>query len=140
MRDYVMPRVNQNLSPIQLPVINSNNFEIKSHVFQQLAMMGLFGGKPTDDPNEHLRNFDQVCSTFKVNGALDDAIRLRVFPFSLKDRAKTWYDNLAPRSIAHWDVLAQAFLSKYFPLGRAAQLMNEIYAFSQFETESLYEV
>ncbi|KAK4837113.1 hypothetical protein QYF36_002908 [Acer negundo] len=71
--------------------------------------------------------------------ASDDVIQLRVFPFSLKDRAKTWYDNLAPRSFAYWDVFAQAFISKYFPPEIVAQLMNEIHEFFQFETESLYE-
>ena len=78
-----MPRVDQNISPIQLPMINANNFEIKSHVFQMLTMMRQFGGKPTDDPNVHLRNFDQICSTFKINMASDNAIQLRIFPFSL---------------------------------------------------------
>ena len=127
MRDYVMPMVDQNMLPIQLPTINANNFEIKSYVFQMLAMMGQFSGMPTEDPNTHLRNFDQICSTFRINGASDNAIRLRIFSFSLKDRAKAWYDGLTSSSVTVWDELAQAFLSKYFPLGRAAQLMNEIH-------------
>ncbi|KAK1586823.1 hypothetical protein Q3G72_006443 [Acer saccharum] len=88
IRDYVKPRVDQNISPIQLPMINANNFEIKSHVFQMLAMIGQFGGKPTNDPNAYLRNFDQIFSTFKINGASKNVIQLRIFPFLLKDRAK----------------------------------------------------
>ncbi|KAK2651294.1 hypothetical protein Ddye_018783 [Dipteronia dyeriana] len=139
MRDYVMPRMDSNVSPIQLPTIVANNFEIKSHVFQMLTMMGQFGGLPSKDPNKHLRNFDQICSTFKINGATDNAIRLMIFHFSLKDQAKAWYDSLAPGSITTWDELSKVFLSKYFPPGKAAQLMNEIYEFSQFESKSLYK-
>lgn len=37
-----------------------------------------------EDPNEHLSRFLQMCSTFKVNCVSDDAIRLHLFPFSLK--------------------------------------------------------
>ncbi|KAM6559046.1 hypothetical protein CsatA_028285 [Cannabis sativa] len=49
-----------------------------------------FGRLPSEDPNMHLFNFEELCQTFKMNGVSDDAIRLRLFPFSLRERAKTW--------------------------------------------------
>ncbi|KAK2644347.1 hypothetical protein Ddye_019542 [Dipteronia dyeriana] len=61
MRDYVRPRVDPNISLIQLPTIVVNNFEIIVNVFQMLTMMGQFSGFPSEDPNGHLRNFDQIC-------------------------------------------------------------------------------
>ncbi|EOY18189.1 Uncharacterized protein TCM_042804 [Theobroma cacao] len=45
-----------------------------------------FEGLPNDDPNAHIVNFLEIYDTFKANGVTDDAIRLRLFPFSLRDK------------------------------------------------------
>ncbi|XP_063949928.1 uncharacterized protein LOC135152765 [Daucus carota subsp. sativus] len=49
-----------------------------------------FGGSPTEDPNMHIRDFIEIYDTFKFNGVTEDAIKLRLFPFSLRDKAKGW--------------------------------------------------
>ncbi|MCI41680.1 retrotransposon gag protein, partial [Trifolium medium] len=50
-----------------------------------------------------------------VPNATEDAFRLRLFPYSLRDRAKSWLNSLEPNSIATWNALAEKFLAKYFP-------------------------
>ena len=52
---------------------------------------------------------------FRVNDVPDDAIRLRLFPFSLKNRAREWLNSLPAGSISDWATLVQKFLAKYFP-------------------------
>jgi hypothetical protein len=71
------------------------------------------------------------AKTFKITGASNDALRLRMLPFSLKDKAKVWLNNLQPGYITTWDFLVQKFLSKCFPLIKTAKLMSEINSFSQ---------
>ena len=47
-----------------------------------------FHGLANEDPNLHIAYFLDICDMFRVNGVLDDAIRLRLFPFFLKDKAR----------------------------------------------------
>ena len=73
-----------------------------------------------------------------MSSVSEDAIRLRLFPFSLRDKAKVWLNSKAPNSFTTWTV-SQAFLSKYFPPCKTAKLRNDITSFVQFNGESLYE-
>ena len=86
-----------------------------------------------------LQFFFKICDTFKQNGVSDNAIRLRLFPFSLRDKAKEWLNSLPVGTITTWDGLAQTFLAKYFPPEKTAKLRNVITTFAQFEMKSLYE-
>ncbi|KAA3484132.1 Integrase-like protein [Gossypium australe] len=52
-----------------------------------------FIGTMTEDPNQHLKWFLQLCETLKFNGITDDAIRLQLYPFSFIDNSFTWLDR-----------------------------------------------
>ena len=92
LKDYSIPDVG--ISSIQRPPIQANNFEIKPAIIQMIQNSVQFGGLPNDDPNLHIANFLEICDTFKHNGVTDDAIRLRLFPFSLNSKAKAWLISL----------------------------------------------
>ncbi|KAK0599787.1 hypothetical protein LWI29_008645 [Acer saccharum] len=98
-----------------------------------------FNGLVNDDPNLDLQKFNEICETFKYNGIPDDFIKLKLFPFSLGNDARIWLNSQSPNSITTYDQLAQAFLNRYFPPGKAACLRNEILSFQQYENESIYE-
>ena len=89
LRDFAIPTVNGANRSITRPAITANNFELKPALIQMVQQIQ-FGGGPSEDPNIHLENFLDICDTIKLNGVTNDAIRLRLFPFSLKDRAKSW--------------------------------------------------
>jgi len=92
-----------------------------------------------EDPNLHLLVFLEVCDTLKINGVSTDAIRLRLFPFSLRDKARAWFHSLPLGSITTWDELTKVFLAKFFPPSKTASLRNQITSFTQREDETLYE-
>ena len=92
-----------------------------------------------EDPNLHLSIFLDVCDTLKLNGVSTDAIRLRLFPFSLKDKARACLHSLPPDSIRTWEELTRTFLAKIFPPSKTANLRNQISTFAMTEDESLYE-
>ena len=139
LRDYDVPTINGACSSIACHAVQANNFEIKLTIIQMIQTSVQFIGMPNDDPNAHIANFLEICDTFKQNGVSDNAIRLRLFPFSLRDKAKEWLNSLPAGTITTWDGLAQKFLAKYFPLAKTAKLRNDITTFAQFEMESLYE-
>ncbi|KAL5560543.1 hypothetical protein UlMin_036754 [Ulmus minor] len=138
LRDYAAPNVAGTTSGIRRPAVQANNFEIKPS-FIQMVQSNQFGGMSKDDPNAHIAYFLEVCDLYKINGVSDDAVRLRVFPFSLRDRAREWLNSVPSESITTWDELVRKFLSKFFPPAKTAKLRNEITSFTQYDQESLYE-
>ena len=89
--------------------IDVDHFEIKSHVIHMIQFSCTFYGLPDEDPQAHIVNFLEICDTFKLHNVSPDAIRLRMFPFSLKDRAKAWLNSQQTGSISTWNDLAQKF-------------------------------
>uniref|UniRef100_A0A803N896 Retrotransposon gag domain-containing protein n=2 Tax=Chenopodium quinoa TaxID=63459 RepID=A0A803N896_CHEQI len=75
----------------------------------------------------------------KLNGVTDDALRLRLFPFSLRDRAKEWLRDEGSGSFDTWDKLVKAFLVKFLGQEKTARLRNELSTFRQSDEESLYD-
>ncbi|XP_065634275.1 uncharacterized protein LOC136069533 [Quercus suber] len=75
----------------------------------------------------------------KPTGVTEDQIKLRAFPFSLKDLAKDWLYYLPSRSIKTWNEMKSLFLEKYFPVSRAANIRKEICGVRQHNGESLHE-
>ena len=67
----------------------------------------------------------------------EEALRLRLFPLSLGDRAKHWLISQLPDSIISWNDLVQKFLTKFFPPSKISQLVQEINTFRQLEGENL---
>ena len=82
--DFAMPDISSNFSEIVAPTSANNNFEIKTSIIQ-MVQNNQFGGLQGEDPYAHILTFLNVCATFKINGVTDDAIRLRIFPFSVRD-------------------------------------------------------
>ncbi|XP_058725922.1 uncharacterized protein LOC131597232 [Vicia villosa] len=139
IRDYVVFDPTFMSTGVVLPKITTAQFKFKPMMFQMLQTTGHYSGAPTEDPHLHMRQFLDVASNFKIPGVTDDAFRLRLFPYSLRDRAKSWLNSLEPNSIATWNDLAEKFLAKYFPPSRNAKMRNEITSFRQGDDELLFE-
>ncbi|XP_071905713.1 uncharacterized protein [Coffea arabica] len=137
LRELAAPDLTQQPLCITFPALNDNiPFELKSGLIQLLPS---FHGLPGEEPYKHLQEFDVVCNSMKPPGITEEQIKMRAFPFSLKDSAKDWLYYLSPGSITTWGQLMKKFLDKYFPASRAASLRKEICGIKQHPGESLYE-
>ena len=106
IRDYAVFDPAAMSTGIVRPEITAPQFEFKPMMFQMLQTTGQYSGSPHEDPHLHLRQFLDVADNFKIPGVTDDAFRLRLFPYSLRDRAKSWLNSLEPNSISTWNALA----------------------------------
>ena len=79
--------------------------------------MPIFRGMPNEDPYKYIEEFLKMCDTFFVHRVSRDAILLRAFPFSLKEKDHHWLKNIEI-NIDYWGSLKDLFLKKYFPIGK----------------------
>jgi hypothetical protein len=98
LRDRYVPSTYTSPSCLQLPNVTAAHYEIKSSIIQMLPS---FYGLDNEDPYKHLDEFLEICTTFKMQNFSEDA-KMRLFPFSLKDKAKYWLNCLEPNSITSW--------------------------------------
>jgi len=122
---------------VGLEVSVGDRFELKPGVIH-MVQASPFCGLASEDANSHLQQFLEICSTFTIKGATADAIRLRLFPFSLIGKAKQWF-YLNRNNLTSWEACSNAFLAKYFPLRKTSSLRNRISSFKQLADESVAE-
>ena len=67
-----------------------------------------------------------------------DNVRLRLFPLSLLGKAKTWFYTYK-EAFNTWDACSNAFLVKYFSMGKTNALRNRISSFEQLQYETVPE-
>jgi Retrotransposon gag protein len=113
LKDFIVTSPTSIRTSIVAPVVGANNFKLKPALINMIQQYP-FNGLPNEDPNLHLSIFLEICNTLKVNGVTNDAIRLRLFPFSLAGKARAWLQSLTIGTITIWDQFAEVFLAKYF--------------------------
>ncbi|GJR53200.1 reverse transcriptase domain-containing protein [Tanacetum coccineum] len=121
----VQPNVDDNF------VINSTHLIIISE--------NKFDGILRADPHDHIREFLAICNMFRYGETQSEAVKLMIFPYSLSDKAKTWFNELNKESITSWEQMRKSFINKFFPSSLFHRLLLEIKIFTQLVCESLTE-
>nr|GFC03821.1 reverse transcriptase domain-containing protein [Tanacetum cinerariifolium] len=88
------------------------NFEIKTNLLQ-LVQTNKFYGFERDIPHTHINNFKRMTLTLKYRDVPNDAIKLMLFPYSLKGIARILYEKEPPNLILTWDDLVNKFFNQF---------------------------
>ena len=124
LKEFTAPDLNQQPLCITFLTLDATTtFELKSRL---IHLLPTFHGLAGEDPHKHLKELHVVCTSMKPTGVTEDQIKLKAFPFSLKDSTKDWLYYLPSWSIKTWNEIKRLFLEKYFPASRAANIRKEI--------------
>ncbi|KAL2925786.1 Cobalt-containing nitrile hydratase subunit beta [Bienertia sinuspersici] len=133
-----MADANGVLSSIVRPNVAATYFELKPQ-FIQFISQDSYAGLANEKPIDHLSKFLEKCDTMKLTNVSSDAIKLLLFPFSLRDDTKEWLNDEGANKYTTRDILAKAFLLKFFSKKKTSKLRNDISTFCQNVDESLHD-
>jgi predicted ribosome quality control (RQC) complex YloA/Tae2 family protein len=85
-----------------------------------------------------VKKFKDICATSKFQNFSEESVYLRLFPFSLYDRAKAWLVLNMPGSITSWENLLNKFYNKFFPMPKVNDYRKEIISFIQEEDDKFF--
>ena len=121
MRDHIHP---PRVSAPSCIVPPADDVAVRPYL---VPLLPTYHGMENENSYTHLRDFEEVCTTFK-EGMMDmDLLKLKAFPLTLKDKAKIWLNSLRPRTIRSWVELQAEFLKR------------QIYTFAAHEGEKFYQ-
>ena len=133
MRDQIHP---PRVSAISCIVPHAEDVVVRPYL---VPLLPTFHGIENENPYTHIRDFEQVCTTFK-EGEIDmELLKLKAFPLNLKDEAKIWLNFLRPRTIRNWVKLQTEFLKKFFSSHKTNNLKRQIYTFAAHDNEKFYQ-
>ena len=135
LSDYGRPVVQRQTTRVNAPLRRGANFKIDSHI---LGLLPTFHGLPSEDPYRHVDEFSQVCEFNQFHNVPSETAKMRFFPFTFKERAKEWFFTLG-REFDSWRDMEDAFLRKYYSVGKTSAVRCVIREFSQGLGEVFYE-
>ena len=100
------------------PLGRGANFRIDSHV---MSMLPIFHGKPYEDPYRHVDELSQVCEINHLQNVPADTMKMKLFPATLRDRAKDWFLKLG-KEFTSWTEMEEDFLRKYYSVGKTTSV------------------
>ncbi|CAH9097553.1 unnamed protein product [Cuscuta epithymum] len=135
MKEFGRPTVGVSPSCIVLSEA-ARNYDLKTVHYNQLPS---FYGLSSEDALIFIRDFYGIIQNFPLQGVTEDELRMRCFPYTLKDAAKTWFMSLTPGSLRTWADVYNKFIGKYYSQSKTSELRRKIANFTQAEGEPFHE-
>ena len=94
-KDFALPIMGAQPSMILLSDLQPS-YELKSSHFNTLPV---FRGKPDEDSLQFMKEYYNIVTTIRLGGLTEDRLRMRCFPYCMKDEAKKWLLALSAGSL-----------------------------------------
>jgi hypothetical protein len=117
--------------------VKGGSFKLKPALIN-MVQQSPFRGNASEDAKAHLQHLLEIFSTFTIPGVTQDAVHICLFPFSLLGKAKQWF-YYNKEAVSTWEKCSNAFLAKFFPLGKTNALRNKISTFQHLMAETIAE-
>jgi hypothetical protein len=127
LQELFAPVATSSHSCIVLSPTNATHYDLKPHLIQMLPS---FYDLDHENPYSHVKKFKNICATTKFQNFYEEVVYLRLFPFSLHDRAMEWLDSNTHGSITSWEEFLKQFYNKFFPMSRVNEARREISSFT----------
>jgi hypothetical protein len=98
-----------------------------------------FCGTENESVMGHMNELSALSNLFSDDIKKRTYFVAKVFPFSLKGEAKTWFNNLSSGSINSPIGLVNDFFQKYFPASAQHAALQKIFDFEHIKGEKLHE-
>ena len=125
---YAAPTSSSLMPPESSQPILSKGYELRPCLINMIQNQS-FSGKDVENPYFHLREFEQTCACLHISGMSDETLRWKLFPFSLKGKAKRWYDQTIGTKQGDWGALRSSFCIDFFPISKVVTLRLEVLSF-----------
>ena len=107
--DFTNTNNNDFISTPIAPLTDAESCEINTALLN-LVMKDPFFGLPSEDATTHLNSFVDLCDMQNKKDVDNDIVKLKLFSFSLRDRAKAWFSSL-PKIVLIRGISAKMLLS-----------------------------
>ncbi|KAI3739126.1 hypothetical protein L2E82_29520 [Cichorium intybus] len=134
---HFQPREYDDASPIYFPNNVESQIEIRP---QLLGVLPEFRGYGQDHPYNHFYEFLAIANANIPRNSNSNFFRLRLFPFTLKDKTKYWFTSLQLNSITTWELLKTKFLQEFYPTSKTSEIRRAIHDFQQKPGEAFHDV
>jgi len=128
LKNYMYPTRSTQASCIILLALTTN-FEIK---FGMIHMLSVFRGLANENPYQH------ICGIMKYNQMTEESLKLKLFPFSLKEKNQS-LASFSPTGLNfHMGRLAKAFYRKLYLKQKTATTRQTLNNFLQSQGETFF--
>lgn len=121
--------------PILYPDLEGMEYYLSPKLIHMMKDIA-FARTEDEDPNHHLTKVYDICDTFGPAGIPKEFVLLKLFRWSLKDKAFTWLQSLPNNSITSWMGCTKEFIQKFTSFDKMLQIKRDITNFFQKIGES----
>ena len=103
-----------------------------------MSMLPIFYSKPSEESYRHVDELSLVCEINHLQNVPADTMKMKLFPATLRDRAKDWFLKLG-KEFTSWTEIEEEFLRKYYSEEKTTSVWKAIREFTQGTSETFHE-